>query len=164
MAAHGHLVTRFAFFDRPKKTLEPLCLETFGVPISELNKDQKEIFRPLMVAYAAALHQSLGEGILARWVAEQIIAHRVSQADIGSKQRPLEIITDLRTVPQARFIHSWGGIVVNIDSPSGYANATERKESPMVRAAADYQIFNDLETDRAEQDLLRIIQENLARK
>ena len=86
---------RYAFADKLKLDLEPLCLNMFGISSSQLNSVQKEIIRPLYISYGCAWR----EIDILHWT--KIVDNQIEACLIDINSTP--VITDFRFESEADY-------------------------------------------------------------
>jgi len=156
----GFNVHTFSFFDQGRRVLDPLCRQIFGKNIADLESAEKAQFRPLMVAYGNMMRERHGRNYFINQTFSAIDAgHEFHAAAESSGFPDLFIITDVRFMDELFAIHQYGGIVVSIEADVPWANETEKQNAPIVTAASDYTLFNDLKSNRAAFELAHLIRE-----
>lgn len=142
----GLNVRRFALADKLKHSLDPFIQSEYGVSLFTCNKKEKELLRPLMVAYSKLHRSRTGGAYFANKIQEEVIEH---------SKTGLAIITDVRYAEFPETDELWwikkiGGKLVYLDKyeKDSYGNksfvrapnADEAENCPKLKIASDYNI------------------------
>ncbi len=111
--------TRFAFADALKEDLHSFA-DLLHVQISRFTPEEKEKFRPLMVAWGATA-RTFSPGFWIRRLRTAI--------DLFPPENPKIVITDVRYRDEVDAIYRWGGKVVYIERPGYSPGNDEEKRS-----------------------------------
>lgn len=143
LSIHGIKAKRFALADELKRDLEPFLSQKFGIDAFTQNKEQKNLIRPLMVAYGRARRiQSKGT----YWTS--ILTPKIEQA---IRDGYVPIVTDIRYCEFEMDELPWmkqriGGAVIHVErlDENGKiippANEDEKVNDPLVRRFSDFPI------------------------
>ena len=126
--------TRKAFADALKKDVHQLCIQKIGVNSFSGNPVEKELIRPLLVAYGTDIMRKLNDK---HWIERLNL-----DLDICRELKVLPIITDLRYENEMQWLQEeLGGVAVHITRlGTGPANAEEKAQNPILKKRADYRI------------------------
>lgn len=132
LAKKGIKCMKKSFADKLKKDLIPICNGPVGInPFTE-DPEQKEIIRPLLVAYGTDVMRRLDKDC---WIRQ--LDHDL---EICRELKITPIITDVRYPNEIDWLQQeLGGVCVHI-SRIGIrsANKEERKNNPILKSKADY--------------------------
>ena len=140
----GGEVKRFALADKLKEAMNPFIQEQYGVSLYGCTKEEKELLRPLMVAYSK-LHRFRSKGAY--------FAKKIEKEIKEYSKTGLAIITDIRFAEfegtdelwwvkdLGRLVHltKWQ-IKNNRKVYIGPPNKEEAENTPKLQNAADYNI------------------------
>jgi hypothetical protein len=127
-------VEEVAFAFALKNELDPILKERFGISAWTTNDDEKKVIRPYLVARGAGARAEDPD----HWV--KLIESTV-RGHLGCGN--VVVVSDVRYLNEANWIHSLGGKVVYIERtlPSGEsvppANEEEAINDPQARAVSD---------------------------
>jgi hypothetical protein len=141
----GGNVKRFALADKLKESLSPFILNEYGVDIYKATPKEKELLRPLMVAYSK-LHRYRTKG--------RFFSEKIEKEVIEHSKNGLAVITDVRFAEFVGTDELWwlsdlGGVLVNVEKYHikdnkievvGPPNQEEAENGPKLKNAADYLI------------------------
>lgn len=132
---------RYAFADKLKQDLRLFLMEQCRIDINALSPEQKDLVRPLMIAYGCMM-RNLGDGLY--WVRElekQILSDLDFEGNLGNPQM-IPVITDCRFRNEAEYFKNrYQVILVRIirkDSPE--PPEEEKINQPLVQPLVDYTI------------------------
>tara|TARA_R100000008_G_C3586235_1_gene172555 strand:- start:780 stop:1385 length:606 start_codon:yes stop_codon:yes gene_type:complete len=134
LADKGITCTRKAFADRLKKDLLPLGTGPIGINPFTGNPKEKEIIRPLLVAYGTDVMRKLDP----KWW----IRHLENDLEICRELKILPIITDVRYPNEIDWIQKkMGGVCVHVSRIGNRPpNKEERTNNPILRDQSDYRL------------------------
>lgn len=130
-------VLRIAFADALKADVSDLLVKSVGINPFTASGPDKELIRPILVAYGEMMRKVNHN----YWVARAI--NLVDKTEEANHPWPIVIYTDCRYPNEVDSINKLGGIYIEIDSPIPPANESEAKNSPLCRAMADYVVKNN---------------------
>lgn len=132
--------TRYAFADPLKKDIAPFLMECLGIDIWRCTAAEKELVRPLLIAYGMAQRQRDPD----YWVKRTVDA---IQKDLGSwgqmvapQVMPIPVVTDCRFINEAAILRATfpGFRLVNVTREGApLPTAEEEKHWRDVAALAD---------------------------
>jgi len=129
----GSCATRMAFADVLKKECDSLTLPYAGISSFTTVPREKELIRPLLVAYGTHLRRRLNPNC---WIDK--IKTAVNQS---LKKGGYVFITDVRFENEAQWIKSEGGVLVRIVHQGvGAANPDEEEQSPLICPLVDFSV------------------------
>jgi hypothetical protein len=139
----GVKAVRLALADELKKDIDPFLLEKFGISAFTADDKEKEIIRPMLVAYGK------GKRIISKgtyWT--KIIERKISEL----KKDEFPIITDIRydvyETDEVSWLLSKKGFLVHVSRLDGNhslispANDDERDNDPKIKAKSHISILN----------------------
>lgn len=133
-------VLRIAFADALKGDVQPLLMRAVGINPHTAAGPDKELIRPILVAYGEMMRKVNHN----YWVARAI--DLVEKTEQANHPWPIVVYTDCRYPNEVDSIKKMGGIYIEIDAPAiPPANESEAKNSPLCRAMADYVVLNDIQ-------------------
>tara|TARA_Y100000310_G_C20605704_1_gene775363 strand:+ start:505 stop:1098 length:594 start_codon:yes stop_codon:yes gene_type:complete len=134
MASKGITCTRKAFADRLKKDLIPLCNGPIGINPFTGDPEQKAILRPLLVAYGTDVMRTLDK--------DWWIRHLEYDLEICSELNITPVVTDVRYPNEIEWLQDkMQGICIHVSRTGNRPiNAEERKNNPILKAKANYQL------------------------
>jgi hypothetical protein len=141
----GGKVKRFALADKLKETLDPFVKEQYGTSLFNCSREEKELLRPLMVAYSKLHRHRTGGAYFFNKIADEIIDY---------SKEGLAIITDLRYAEYEGTDEAWrvkevGGSIVCLNKYKIEShrkvfvkppNQEEAENGPKIQEMADYNI------------------------
>lgn len=139
-------VSRYAFADQIKLDLRSLLLENFNIDINQCSPEEKEIIRPLLVAYGSDVARTINPDF---WISKLSKKLKTSQVD----NQNIDIITDVRYPNEQEFIKNnfKKSCCVHIERFGfGPANSEEEKNNPLLKSNSDYTISWNTFGDRTE--------------
>ena len=126
---------RVAFADELKKDLDPLCRHHIGCSAFTEDTKQKELIRPLLVAYGTDVIRKMDEN----WWIDRI-EHKLP---LYFGQEIIPIVTDVRYPNEMEWVQKQhNGVCVYITRKGvGPANKEEKKNNTILKKKADYRIM-----------------------
>ena len=126
---------RVAFADELKRDLDTLCRHHIGCSAFTEDKKQKELIRPLLVAYGTDVIRKMDEG----WWIERL----EKKLPLYFGQEILPIVTDVRYPNEIDWVQNQhNGVCVYITRKGvGPANKEEKINNAMLKKKADYRIM-----------------------
>jgi len=123
-------VMRCAFADNVKADLHQLLLKKAGISAYTNLDKEKELIRPLLVAYGTDLMRKVDEDY---WIKRlDLTVKAAGQVDATA------FITDVRYMNEVDWIKENGGVIVHITKDkSKPANEQEKINDPLIKEAAD---------------------------
>lgn len=144
-----HRFTRWAYADILKADLRSLCWSQFGIDPATATGADKELLRPLLIAYGCAWR----ERDIDHWAKK--VAGSITETIQLNPQPLIHVITDCRFENEAelsRRCFSPNFRLIRVDRIGSLGpTEEERKHSAAVSAMADYHLLwgNDTEEQRA---------------
>lgn len=132
---------RVAFADKVKENLKQFLVDEFSINIETCGREDKEVLRPILVAYAEAKRAIDSEF----WISAAMPKIK-KHIDCGESV----VITDVRYINEARFLkEELNSIIVYIGRKSiSAANVSELKSVSEVIPIADFEIiFDDYDSE-----------------
>lgn len=138
---------KFALANQLKSDLFPLIWEKMGIDLINPKPEDKELIRPIMVAYGHAQRQH-SEGTY--WTG--CLDQKIEDFNQAWSEKPLNIVivSDIRYAfypgDENAWIKNKGGKIIHLTrklsdgSIIGPANEEEAKHDPLIEAAADYRL------------------------
>jgi len=129
-------VMRCAFADNVKADLHQLLVKKAGISAYTNIDKEKELIRPLLVAYGTDLMRKIDEDY---WIKRlEMSVKAAGQIDATA------FITDVRYMNEVEWIKEQGGAIIHI-SKTGCkpANEEEAKNDPLIQDTADLKIHWD---------------------
>lgn len=126
---------RFAFADEIKKELNDITLKNFNIDCFNLSDSNKEIVRPLMVAYGTNLARAINSNHWINRIESSVTKHY--------KSGGVAVITDVRYPNEQSFIKKNFKHSFNIHiNRFGFnpANKEEEINTPILKHGCDYEI------------------------
>lgn len=156
----GICAKRFALADELKLKIRDFLIENFGIDILTANPEEKELVRPLLVAFGKA-HRQKSEGTFWTSILEDKI--RQEKADVS-------IITDIRYDEYDKDESWWlrehlGGPLVHVSRVLKYGNTLsapnedEARNDPKLFEKAAYRIKWETSMEVAKQKTAEFFQE-----
>jgi hypothetical protein len=126
---------RVAFADALKRDLDKLCRHKIGCSAFTHDRAEKELIRPLLVAYGTDVLRKLDEN---HWI--DSLEHTLP---LYVGQEIIPIVTDVRYPNEMEWIQEkHNGVCVHITRKGiGPANEEERKNNSILKKKADYRIM-----------------------
>lgn len=126
---------RVAFADELKKDLDPLCRHNIGCSAFTEDSEQKELIRPLLVAYGTDVIRKMDEN----WWIERLEKKLPLYFDVDI----IPVVTDVRYPNEMEWVQKeHNGVCVHITRKGvGPANAEEKKNNSILKKGADYRIM-----------------------
>lgn len=131
----GQYYRGFSFAEPIKDDLQPLCKKMFNKDIYNLTPEEKEIFRPIMIAYGCAWRAIDPE----HWIKE--VARKV---EFANHEGYVGVVRDGRFTNELEFFKNQYGkscLVVEIsreDNPE--PTEEEKKNHPLLQKYIDYRV------------------------
>jgi len=127
--------------DRLKSDLDKTIACNFNFEVFTEKDSEKELIRPILVAYGEAMKEKWGKKVWIEKLHEDLKKRKNGVTDLGMKKK-FYIIADVRFDFEAEYIkENLNGFVVHI-AKNGYevpANEVEKKNDPLVKAVSDIQ-------------------------
>jgi len=140
-------VMRCAFADNVKADLHQLLIKKAGISAYTNIDKEKELIRPLLVAYGSDLMRKVDEDY---WIKRlELTVKAASQIDATA------FITDVRYMNEVEWIKKQGGKIIHI-TKKGTKPANEQEEinDPLIKDAADLLVeWNHVGEDNLEKEL-----------
>lgn len=115
--------------DQIKSDLDKLIACNFHFPVRTDNTDDKNLIRPILVAYGEAMKEKWGERV---WL------DKLEEKLSNRKDKKFYIIADVRFEFEAKHISEKNGWVIHIEKIGNEApNETEKENDPKVAAVSD---------------------------
>ena len=126
---------RLAFADELKRDLDPLCRHHIGCSAFTEDKKNKELIRPLLVAYGTDVIRKMDEN----WWIERL----EKKLPLYFGQEILPIVTDVRYPNEIDWVQKQhNGVCVYITRKGiGPANKEEKINNAILKKKADYRIM-----------------------
>jgi len=126
---------RVAFADELKKDLDPLCRHHIGCSAFTEDTTQKDLIRPLLVAYGTDVIRRMDEN----WWIDRL----EKKLPLYFGQQILPIVTDVRYPNEMDWVQKQhNGVCVYITRKGiGPANSEEKKNNSILKKKADYRIM-----------------------
>ena len=126
---------RVAFADELKKDLDPLCRHHIGCSAFTEDTTQKDLIRPLLVAYGTDVIRRMDEN----WWIDRL----EKKLPLYFEQQILPIVTDVRYPNEMEWVQKQhNGVCVYITRKGiGPANSEEKKNNSILKKKADYRIM-----------------------
>ena len=126
---------RVAFADELKRDLDPLCRHHIGCSAFTKDTAQKDLIRPLLVAYGTDVIRRMDEN----WWIDRI----EKKLPLYFGQEILPIVTDVRYPNEMEWVQKQhNGVCVYITRKGiGPANSEEKKNNSILKKNADYRIM-----------------------
>lgn len=146
---------RAAFADEIKKDLDQLCKHKIGINAFTEKTEEKEIIRPLLVAYGTDVIRKMDEDWWVNKLDKSLETHRNMQI--------LPIITDVRYPNELEWIKKQhNGVVIHVTRKGiKPANEEERKNNMFLKTNADYRImwptFGEEDIDQADRFVRKVM-------
>jgi hypothetical protein len=121
---------RGAFADGVKGDLHQLLVKRAGISAYTNDPKEKEMIRPILVAY--------GTGLMRKLDPQYWIRRMERSIELGKRVDAKVFITDLRYPNELEWLRSKGGKLIHITKTgSKPANSEERKADPILKEKAD---------------------------
>ena len=126
---------RVAFADELKRDLDPLCRHHIGCSAFTEDTTQKDLIRPLLVAYGTDVIRRMDEN----WWIDRL----EKKLPLYFGQQILPIVTDVRYPNEMDWVQKQhNGVCVYITRKGiGPANSEEKKNNSILKKKADYRIM-----------------------
>lgn len=129
-------VMRCAFADNVKADLHQLLIKKVGISAYTNIDKEKELIRPLLVAYGTDLMRKMDESY---WIKRLEMSVKAA-----GQIEATAFITDVRYMNEVEWIKEQGGVIVHISkSDCKPANEEEAKNDPLIQEAADLKVSWD---------------------
>ena len=127
--------SRIAFADELKRDLDKLCRHHIGCSAFTSDPKEKELIRPLLVAYGTDVIRKMDED----WWIERL----EKNMPIYKNQEIIPIVTDVRYPNELKWIkEKHNGVCIYITRKGiGPANKEEKKNNSILKKEADYRIM-----------------------
>lgn len=129
-------VMRCAFADNVKADLHQLLVKKVGISAYTNVDKEKELIRPLLVAYGTDLMRKMDEEY---WIKRLDMSVKAAgQVDATA------FVTDVRYMNEVEWIKEQGGAIIHISkSDCSPANEEEAKNDPLIQEVADLKVSWD---------------------
>jgi len=145
------LCKRLAFADELKGDLRPLLLRKFNIDPLDANDAEKDLIRPLLVAYGTDLARNIDREYWIKKISKKIKANKVKDPEHWDKT--IFVVTDVRYPNEADWVKSFDKSIMVYIERDGIppANKEESQNCPVLKDCADHVInwptYNNGETD-----------------
>ena len=121
---------RLAFADELKEDLKPLLMEKFNIDPTNTTEHEKNLIRPLLVAYGTDLVRNIDKKYWIKKISKKI----------KSNNKTIFIITDVRYPNESEWVKSFKESVMVFIERDGAppANQEESKNCPILKSNSDY--------------------------
>jgi hypothetical protein len=146
---------RAAFADEVKKDLDNLCRNKIGISAFTEDSKEKEMIRPLLVAYGTNIMRGMDNEWWIKKLEKNLGVHQYMNL--------IPIVTDVRYPNEVKWIQEeCNGVIIHI-TRKGFrpANEEEKKNNPIIKKMADYRTvwptFGDDNIDSADRFVRRVM-------
>ncbi len=126
---------RTAFADPLKKDLDDLCRHKIGISAFTKDTREKEIIRPLLVAYGTDVIRGMDEN----WWIDRLD----KTVELHKHMELIPIVTDVRYPNELKWIHEkHNGVCVHITRKGiGPANKEEKENNSFLKKNSDFRVM-----------------------
>ena len=145
------LCERLAFADELKKDLRPLLLEKFNIDPLDASDTEKDLIRPLLVAYGTDLARNIDREYWVKKISKKIKVNKLR--DPLYWKETIFVVTDVRYPNESDWIKSFKESIMIYIERDGIlpANKEESQNCPILKRHSDHIVswptYNNGETN-----------------